>query len=101
MPPWSVMTALSNGRNTFSILVSREKLHYLLKKSFENFSVHFVTDSIFKRLKFDFSSSAANKVKRYFLGDCVFLEIRRTYVNQLLQNIMINKWVTAISNLFK
>ena len=42
---------------------------------------HFISDSIFKRFKFDFSSSEGNIGKNYFLGDCIFLGIRLTYVN--------------------
>ena len=33
----------------------REKTSYLLEKLFEKDLVHFVSDSIFKRLKFDYS----------------------------------------------
>ena len=50
----------------------------------EHDSKHFVSDSIFERLKFDFSSSETvpnHEVKNDFLGDCVFLEIRLTYVS--------------------
>ena len=36
---------------------SKRKTSYLLEKLFEKDLVHFVTDSIFKRLKFDHSSS--------------------------------------------
>ena len=36
---------------------SKRKTSYLLEKLFEVDLVHFVSDSIFKRLKFDFSSS--------------------------------------------
>ena len=65
---------------------------YLLEKLFEKDLVQFVSDSIFKRLKFDYSSSetASNqkiKIKNYFFDDCVFLEIRLTLGNQLLPNI--------------
>ena len=35
---------------------SKRKTSHLLKKSFENVSEHFVSESIFKRLKFDYSS---------------------------------------------
>ena len=44
-------------------------------------SKHFVSDSIFERLKFDYSSSETvsnHEVKKDFLGDCAFLEIRLT-----------------------
>ena len=50
----------------------------------------------FKCLKFDHSSSetVSNqkiKIKKYFLDDCVFLEIRLVHGNQLLPNITRNK----------
>ena len=69
---------------------------YLLEKLSEKDLVHFVSDSIFKRLKFDYSSSetVSNqkiKIKNHFLDDCVFLDIRLTHGNQLLPNIMRNK----------
>ena len=78
------------------IKVSKRKTSYLLEKSFEKDLVHFVLDSIFKRLKFDYSSSetVSNqkiKIKNYFLDDCIFLEIRLTHGNQLLPNITRNK----------
>ena len=65
---------------------SREKTSYMLEKLFEKDLVHFVSDSIFKRLKFDYSSSetVSNlkiKIKNYFLDECVFLEIRLTHGN--------------------
>ena len=88
-------------------VVWKRKTSYLLEKFFEKDLVHFVSDSIFKRLEFDCSSSATTvsnqkiKIKNYFLDDCVFLEIRLTYGNQLLLNIMRNKCVTAFSKLFK
>ena len=75
---------------------SNRKTSYLLEKLFEKDLVHFVSDSIFKRLKFDYSSSETVsyqdiKIKNYFLDDCVFLEIRLTHENQLLPNIRRNK----------
>ena len=39
------------------IIGSKRKTSYILKKSFANVSEHFVSDSIIKRLKFDYSSS--------------------------------------------
>ena len=65
---------------------SKKKTSYLLEKLFEKDLVHFVSDSIFKRLKFDYSSSETFsnqklKIKNYFLDDCVFLEIRLTHGN--------------------
>ena len=76
--------------------VPREKNLYLFEKLFEKDLVHFVSDSIFKRLKFDYSSSetVSNqkiKIKNCFLDFCVFLEIRLTHGNQLLPNITRNK----------
>ena len=62
---------------------SKRKTSYLLEKLFEKDLVQFVSDSIFKRLKFYYSSSetVSNqkiKNKNYFLDDCVFLRIRLT-----------------------
>ena len=67
---------------------SKRKTLYLLEKLFEKDLVHFVSDSNFKRLKLDYSSSetVSNqkiKIKNYFLDDCVFLEIKQTHENQL------------------
>ena len=75
---------------------SKRKTLYLLEKLFGKDLVHFVSDSIFKRLKFDYSSSetVSNqkiKIKNCFRDDCVFLEIRLTHGNQLLLNITRNK----------
>ena len=85
---------------------SKRKTSYILEKLFEKDLVHFVSDSIFKRLKFDCSSSetVSNqkiKIKNCFLYGCVFLEIRLTHGNQLLSYISRNKLVTVFSNLFK
>ena len=85
---------------------SKRKTSYILEKLFEKDLVHYVSDRIFKRLKFDCSSSetVSNqkiKNKNCFLNGCVFLEIRLTHGNQLLPNITRNKLVTAFSNLFK
>ena len=71
---------------------SKRKTSYLLEKLFEKDLVHFVSDSIFKRLNFDylFSETVSNqkiKIKNYFPDNCVFLEIRLTHGNQLLPNI--------------
>ena len=49
---------------------SKRKTSYLLEKLFENDLVHFVSDSIFKCLKFDYSSSdtlSNKKIKKYEL----------------------------------
>ena len=59
---------------------SKRKTSYLLEKLFEKDLVHFVSDSIFKRLKFDYSSSETVlnqkiNIRNYFLDHCVFLEI--------------------------
>ena len=69
---------------------SKRKTSYFLEKLFRKDLVHFVSDSIFKRLKFDYSSSetVSNKkikIKNYFLDDCVFFE------NQ------INPWKSSIT----
>ena len=66
------------------IKCSKRQTSYLLEKLFEKDLVHFVSDSIFKRLKLDYLSSktVSNKkikIKNYFLDDCVFLEIRLTH----------------------
>ena len=58
---------------------SKRKTLYLLEKLFEKDLVHFVSDSIFKRLKFDYSSSETvlnqkMKNKNWVYYDCVFLE---------------------------
>ena len=71
---------------------SKRKTSYFLEKLFEKDLVHFVSDSIFKRLNFDYSSSETVlnqkiKIKNYFLDDCVFLKIRLTHENQSLPNI--------------
>ena len=63
---------------------SKRENSYLLEKLFDENLVHFVSDSICKRLKFDYSSSetVSNqkiKIKNYFLDGCVFLEIRLTH----------------------
>ena len=65
----------------------KRKTSYLLEKLIEKDLVHFVSDSIFKRLKFDFLSSetVSNqkiKFKNYFFDICVFLEVRLTHGNQ-------------------
>ena len=58
---------------------SKRKTSYILEKLFYRDLVHFVSNSIFKRLKSDYSSSetVSNqkiKMKNYFLDDCIFLE---------------------------
>ena len=87
--------------HTFIIYVqytkgSKRKTSYLLEKLFENDLVHFVSNSIFKRFKLDYSSSEAVsnqkiKIKNYFLDYYIFLEIILTNGNQLLHNITRNK----------
>ena len=75
---------------------SKRKTLYLLEKLFEKDLIHFVSDSIFKRLKLDYSSSETVsyqklKIKNSLFDDRVFLEIRLTHGNQVLPNIMRNK----------
>ena len=75
---------------------SKRKTSYLLEKLFEKDLVHYVSDSIFKRLKFDYSTSetVSNqkiKIKNCFLDDCVFLKIILTHGNQSLRNNTRNK----------
>ena len=75
---------------------SKRKTSYLLEKLFEKDLVHFDSDSIFKRLKFDYScsetvSNQKLKIKISFLDNCVFLEIRLTHGNQLFREITRNK----------
>ena len=70
----------------------QEKNFIAFREMFEKDLVHFVSDSVFKRLKFDYSSleTVSNqkiKIKNCFSDDCVFLEIRITHGNQLLPNI--------------
>ena len=74
---------------------SERKTSYLLEKLFEKDLVHFVSDSIFKRLKFDCSSSVTVsnqkiKIKNCFY-DSVFMEIRLTHGNHVLPYITRNK----------
>ena len=74
---------------------SKRKTSYFLEKLFKTDLVHFVSDSIFKRLKFDYSTSetVSNqkiKIENCFLDDCIFLEIRLTDRNQLFPNITRN-----------
>ena len=76
--------------------VPREKTSYILEKLFEKDLVHFVLDSIFKRLNFDYSPSEIVlnqkiKIKNYLLDDIVSLDIRLIHGNQLLPNITRNK----------
>ena len=74
---------------------SMRKTSYFLEKLFEKDLVYFISDSIFKRLKFDYLSSEILskqkiKINNYFLDDCVFLGVRLTHGNQLLPNITRN-----------
>ena len=66
---------------------SKIKTFYLLEKLFEKDLVHFVSDSIFKCLKFDNCFKPKIKIKNWLFDDFVFLEISLTYGNKLLQNI--------------
>ena len=75
---------------------SKRKTSYLLEKLLEKDLVHFVSNSIFQRVKFDYLSSetVSNqtiKIKNCFLDGCVFLEIRLTHENRLLPNITRNE----------
>ena len=74
---------------------SKRKNFISLEKMFEKDLVHFVSDSIFKRLKSDYSSSETvsnqKKNKNRLFDDCVFLVIRLSHENQLLPNITRNK----------
>ena len=70
---------------------------------FEKDLAHFVLDSIFKRLKFDYSPSETVSIqkiknKNYFPNDCVFLEIRLTHGNQLSPNVTRKKVSKKVSN---
>ena len=74
----------------------KRKTSHFFEKLFEKDLVSFVYNSIFKRLKFDYSSSETVlnqkiKLRTVFLDDCVFLETRITNGNQLLPNITRNK----------
>ena len=71
---------------------SKRKTSYILEILIEKDLFHLVSGSIFKHLKFDYSSSetVSNqkiKIKNYFLDDCEILEIRLTHGNRLLPNI--------------
>ena len=77
--PTGMLYFLTEHTNNFTIYVqyikgSKRKPSYLLEKLFEKDLVHFVSDSIFKRLKLDYSSSemVSNqkiKIKNWFLDD--------------------------------
>ena len=49
---------------------SKRKTSYLLKKLFEKDLVHFVSDSIFKRLKLDYSSSETVSNQKIKIKNC-------------------------------
>ena len=75
---------------------SKKKAAYLSEKLFEKDLIHFISDSLFKRLKFDYSSSETIsnqkiKIKNYFHDDCEILEIRLTNKKYLLPNITRSK----------
>ena len=75
---------------------SKRKTSYRLEKLFEKDLEYFVSDSIFKRLRFDHSSSetVSNqkiKINDRFLMTAYFLEIRLSHGNQLLPNVTRNK----------
>ena len=78
------------------IIVSKRKTSYILEKPFEKDLVQFVSDVIFKRFKFDYSSSETvpNQkitIKYWPFDDCIFLETLLSHENQLLPNITRNK----------
>ena len=52
---------------------SARKTSYLLEKLFEKDLVHFVSDSIFKRLKFAYSSSETVSNQKIKIKNCFFL----------------------------
>ena len=75
---------------------SKRKTSYLLEKWYKKDLVHLVSDSVLKRLKFDYSSSETvskpeNNIKNCFRDNCRFVEIRLTHRNQLLPKITRNK----------
>ena len=96
---WNALFSYSTYFNYLNTIYKRfqeRKKSYRLEKLLEKDLVHFVSDSIFKPLKFDYLSSetVSNqkiKMKNDFLDDCVFLEIRLTLRNQLLPNMRRNK----------
>ena len=70
---------------------SKRKTSYLLEKLFEKDLVHFVSDSIFECLKFDYSSSETVSNQKIKIKNCFLLEIRLNHGNQFLPNITRNK----------
>ena len=65
---------------------SKRKTFISFEKLFKKDLIHFVSDSSFKRLKFDYSSSETDsnqKIKKIerFLDDRVFQEIKQTHGN--------------------
>ena len=103
LPKSKYLTGMLNFLTEHALIIyvqyikgSKRKTSYLLEKLFEKDLVHFVSDSIFKRLKFDYSSSdtVSNQKLRFkncFIDDCIFLEIRLTHRNQLFPHITRNK----------
>ena len=87
LPKCKYQTGMLKFLTEHTLIIYVQYTSYLLEKLFEKDLVHFVSDSIFKRLKFDYSSSETvsnqrMKIKNYFLDDCIFLEIRLTHENQ-------------------
>ena len=70
-----------------NFITSREKYRKRLQKSFQT--------AFLNALNFRDCFKPVNKVKSYFLGDSVLLKITLT------ENIMRNKFITAISNSLK
>ena len=54
---------------------SKRKTSYLLEKLFEKDLVHFVSDSILKRLKFDCSSSETDLDQKIKNKNCFFMTV--------------------------
>ena len=64
--------------HTFIIYVQyikgfKRKTSYLLEKLFEKDLVHFVSDSVFKHLKFDYSSSETVSNQKIKIKNCFLL----------------------------
>ena len=54
---------------------SKRKTLYLLEKLFEKDLVHFISDSIFKRLKLDYSSSETVSNQKIKLKNCFLMTV--------------------------
>ena len=69
---------------------SKKKSSYLLEELFEKDLVHFVSDSIFKRLKFDYSSSETVSYQKIKIKNCFFLRLP-------ISGDQTNPWKTIIT----